>query len=103
MAISELSAIQFANIAMLFTIQDVGRRNACDAGLMFQLSENELSSLLQLGRKELFELVALVGDVCLFPPRSDFARMLRLGGEPASALAHLMTAMARPTRQAPQE
>lgn len=73
---SPFSLVQLANINMLSALQDVGRRDPQAACLVFHLSKQELSSLMDLSPGQIFDLVEGVGQMCLFAPRTDFMSMI---------------------------
>ena len=95
---SDLSAVQFLNLAMLHAVQQEGRRNPCDACLKFQVTARELTILLALGHKELFELITSVGEITLFPPRADIARVLDFGANNLRVDKHMLRAATQPRR-----
>lgn len=71
-----LSLIRIANISNMSIVQEIGRRDPLTACLVFHVSEAEISTLTQLSRRQLYELVEGVGQACLFPPRADLMSII---------------------------
>lgn len=73
-----LSNVQFVNLSNLVTIRDSVKQDRVSASCQFGLSEAQASYFGNLSFNEILNIVANLGDECLFPPRQDLLLLLNL-------------------------
>ena len=74
----QLLDVQLTNLTMLLTIRDSLHRDRVRTCARFALDSAQAERFLSMGIHQIMAIVANVGQVNLFPPRSDLVSLLAL-------------------------